>query len=278
MGWSLTGDLEEYVARAGEFLRADPVENTVPLGVIESLRAAGADAFGPDPLFGWWTSSGRVRGACLRTGAFPMLLSDVPVPAAEALAAELADRRVPAVSGDPAVSRAFAAEWSRRTGTGVEVRMRQRLFRLDALRTPDPLPDGAWRVATAADHALVRTWFAAFEEEATGGGAVSSRLIDDRLSYGGVVLWETAGEPVALAARTRMTCGMTRIGPVYTPAAQRRRGYGAAVTAVLTREALEAGAEHVVLFTDLANPTSNAIYVRLGYRPASDRLVLAFTD
>ncbi len=28
--------------------------------------------------------------------------------------------------------------------------------------------------------------------------------------------------------------------------------------------------------TDLANPTSNALYQRLGYRPVEDRVVLAF--
>jgi predicted GNAT family acetyltransferase len=44
----------------------------------------------------------------------------------------------------------------------------------------------------------------------------------------------------------------------------------------VTRSALEAGAAHVVLFTDLANPTSNGIYQRLGYRPVVDRLVLGF--
>lgn len=277
MGWNLTADPEEFAARAGGFLRADPVANTVALGVIETLRAAGADAFGPDPLFGWWTSSGQVRGACLRTGRFPTLLSDMPEPAAEALAADLAGRSVPAVSGDPAVSQAFATAWSRRTGTSVEVRMRQRLFRLGTLRLPSPPPDGSARVATTADHALVHGWFTAFEEEATGKGAASSRLVDERLSYGGVMLWETDGEPVALAARTRISCGMTRVGPVYTPVAHRRRGYGAAVTAAMTHAALEVGAEHVVLFTDLANPTSNAIYARLGYRPAGDRLILAFT-
>jgi predicted GNAT family acetyltransferase len=31
-----------------------------------------------------------------------------------------------------------------------------------------------------------------------------------------------------------------------------------------------------VLFTDLANPTSNAIYQRIGYRPMSDRRVVRF--
>jgi predicted GNAT family acetyltransferase len=32
----------------------------------------------------------------------------------------------------------------------------------------------------------------------------------------------------------------------------------------------------VVLFTDLANPTSNALYQRLGYRPVEDRAVVEF--
>jgi predicted GNAT family acetyltransferase len=32
----------------------------------------------------------------------------------------------------------------------------------------------------------------------------------------------------------------------------------------------------VVLFTDLANPTSNALYQRLGYRPVTDRALLHF--
>jgi predicted GNAT family acetyltransferase len=69
---------------------------------------------------------------------------------------------------------------------------------------------------------------------------------------------------------------MARIGPVYTPPEHRRRGFGAMATAAVTEAALEAGARDVVLFTDLANPTSNGIYQELGYRPVTDRLVLAF--
>ena len=78
--------------------------------------------------------------------------------------------------------------------------------------------------------------------------------------------------------------GVTRTGgghgprrtAVYTPPEQRGRGYGGAVTAAVTRAALDAGADDVVLFTDLANPTSNALYQRLGYRPVEDRTVVEF--
>jgi predicted GNAT family acetyltransferase len=31
------------------------------------------------------------------------------------------------------------------------------------------------------------------------------------------------------------------------------------------------------LFTDVANPTSNALYQRLGYGPLTERVVLSFT-
>jgi RimJ/RimL family protein N-acetyltransferase len=278
MGWNITGDLDAYVAEAGDFLRADPVENTVPLGVVETLRASGVDAFGEGPLFGWWRSDAGVRGALLQTGTFPLLLSAMPDHAAATLADELADRGVGlgGITGHPTAARAFADVWEKRTETIAEVHMRQRLFRLGRLEPPEPRPDGTPRVATAADHALVRDWFTAFENEASGGGPANATLIDDRLGYGGVLLWEAEGRPVALAGRTRVVAGMARIGPVYTPPEHRRRGYGAAVTAALSQATLDAGASHVVLFTDLANPTSNGVYRRIGFRPVSDRLRLGF--
>jgi predicted GNAT family acetyltransferase len=91
-------------------------------------------------------------------------------------------------------------------------------------------------------------------------------------------LWENeAGVPTSLAARQRTTAGAARIGPVYTPPEHRRHGYGAAVTAACTRDALRS-ADGVVLFTDLANPVSNSIYQQIGYLPVTDRAVIRFAD
>lgn len=42
------------------------------------------------------------------------------------------------------------------------------------------------------------------------------------------------------------------------------------MTAEATAAAVRAGAAHVVLYTDLANPTSNSIYQAIGYRPDHD--------
>jgi predicted GNAT family acetyltransferase len=70
--------------------------------------------------------------------------------------------------------------------------------------------------------------------------------------------------------------GVSRIGPVYTPPEVRGRGFGSAVTAAACRWALAAGAGQVVLFADLANPTSNRVYTRLGFAPVGDSVSLSF--
>lgn len=280
MPWTLTDDMAEYLARAGGYLRASAEEHTVELGVTERLRASGPSAYGETPpLFGWWHSpDGDIAAAVLHTPPYPVLLSGT-MAATAPLAAELAARRraLPGVNGPADAVTSFAAAWQQLTGASSTVHRRSRLFRLGDLAVPEPLPPGAARIGGEADAGLLAGWFAAFASESGEQAEVAAtRDMADRLSYGGLMIWEADGLPVAMAGRTRAAAGVVRIGPVYTPPDQRRRGYGGAVTVAVTQAALGDGAASVVLFTNLANPTSNALYVRLGYRPVSDRLQLNF--
>jgi uncharacterized protein len=86
---------------------------------------------------------------------------------------------------------------------------------------------------------------------------------------GGLYLWED-GRPVSLAGCGSPTPNGGRIGPVFTPRAHRGRGYASALTAALTSLQLSSGRRFCFLFTNLANPTSNRIYQRIGYEPVSD--------
>lgn len=174
---------------------------------------------------------------------------------------------------------AFAATWRDATGSQVAVRSRQRLYRLAGLAWPDPAPDGAPRVAAAADAPLLTDWFTAFAREVRDPGARAywEANVREKLSHGGVLIWEAADRPVSVACLSRQLAGMARIGPVYTPPDLRGRGYASAVTAEQSRRARDAGADEVLLYTDLANPVSNSIYQRIGYRAVEDRVVLAFS-
>ena len=89
-------------------------------------------------------------------------------------------------------------------------------------------------------------------------------------------MWEDGGEVVALAAFGSPTPGGTRIGPVYTPPGRRRRGYATSLVAALSAWLLEHGRRRCYLYTDLANPTSNAIYRRIGYEQVAESAEYAY--
>jgi predicted GNAT family acetyltransferase len=197
----------------------------------------------------------------------------MPVEAAVALADALADvgRTLPGVNGAASSTAAFAVAWAARTGQASTVVRAMRMYQLSELVRPSGVPGGAALAAAPADIALVAGWLAAFHDEAQANGPVEDwhGLAERRAVAGEVHLWHEGGAPVALAA-VSAAAGVARVGPVYTPPRQRRRGYGAAVTAEATAAALAGGAKQVALYTDLANPTSNSIYQAIGYRPDHD--------
>ena len=279
MPWHLTESLDEFTAAADDWLRADPVRRTVPLTVLESLRQRGPSIYGEDPpIFGWHERApGAVDGAFLRTPPFPLLVAGLPAESARALLELLRARGAAQTAANlPEPDAAgFAAAWLSATGGDAEISDRSRLFRLADLIAPDPVPPGTARIATEADRDLLVRWHQEFTAEATPReGENQEALVDDRLSHRGLTLWEADGRPVAMAGLTRTVAGVARVSGVYTPPAHRRHGFGGGVTAAVSRQALDAGAGAVVLYTDLANPTSNALYPRLGYRRVEDRVLL----
>jgi hypothetical protein len=265
MTWHVTSDLDEFEDAAGDFLLTDPVWNTVLLTAVASLRVSGAGAYGDvPPQFGWFDDS-VVQAAFLRTPPFPPIMSHAPVGAMESLVEVLG--AVPGLRGPTEVMRAFADAWHATTGRKPKVASNRRLFRLAGLTPPQPMPPGRPRLAGSADRALLTEWFVAFAGDVGEPHAASgmARAVDRRLDNGDLLLWEIDDVPVSLAGITRPVGGVARVAPVYTPAALRGHGYAGAATAAISRRALDAG-HQVVLFTDMANPTSNALYQRLGYR------------
>ena len=294
MSWSTTTAAEEFLAEAGDFLRAEPARNSVVLTVTENLRVKAVTAPsaattplgtspGPDrTLLGWWRPDAGldlVGGAFLHTPEFPVFLTSMSRQAAAELAAELAraGRLVLGINAEQETADAFAAAWRHRTAADAQVHRRMRLFRLGDLIPPDPRPEGSARPAAEPDRDLLITWFDAFAREVGDlADEDHAAAVDERLSYGGITIWEAGGAPVSIAGLTRAVAGMVRVGPVYTPPELRGCGYAGAATAAVSQAARDAGAQEIVLYTDLANPTSNALYQRLGYRPVEDRIVLSY--
>jgi RimJ/RimL family protein N-acetyltransferase len=253
----------------------------MPLTVTEKLRSGGADAPGaPAALFGRSERAGEVRATFHRLPSRGLSPTPLTAEDADALAGRLAalGLTLPYVSADHGTATAFAEAWQRHTGAVPTLGKRIRLYRLGTLTPPEPRPEGAGRAAGERDHEHVVRWCGEFCEAVGEAPAVDagswpgSRFADKRFTY-----WETPdGTPVSMAGSTAMVGGMVRVDPVYTPARLRGHGYAAAVTVEVSRAALAAGATDVVLFADPANPTSNALYQRIGYVPLTEWAVYDF--
>jgi GNAT superfamily N-acetyltransferase len=275
----LHDDPAAFAAAAGPLLEADPLRHTTELTVLDGVHRGGE----PSAVLLTVHEAGEVTGAALRSPGRPTLVSAVPARQAAVVERALAeaDPSADGVRGPVAEAEAFAAARVARTGSRAEPARWMRLFALDVLALPRGVPGRAC-LAEAGDVPLLGTWRRAFAAETGHEGRDTAAEAEEQVARSmrlgaGEMLWVVNGVPVAQACAKQVTARTSRIGPVYTPPEHRGHGYAAAVTAAASRWALEAGAQRVVLFTDLANPTSNRLYPRIGYRPVHDTVELYFT-
>jgi GNAT superfamily N-acetyltransferase len=280
-------DPGEFLAAAGDHLAADPVVSNV-VSTIAHRGQAQLAAGDEQPDRDWWLvvrdGSGAVVGAAMRTAPFapyPLFLLPMPDEAAVALARSCHDRgeEVLGINGAvPAVLRC-AGELARLQGGRVEVAQHTRLHELGELSLPAPVA-GRLVAATDDDLELVTQWFEAFmgdaDEMAGRPRGASAHDVPDsdgmlrKIRAGTMWFWvDEAGEPVHLTGANPPAFGVARIGPVYTPPAERGRGWASNAVAEVSRRLQSEGAR-VCLFTDQANPTSNKIYATVGFRPVAD--------
>ena len=275
-------DVRSFLDAAEPVLLRDEARQNLIYGICSTLIAA-PDAF---PEFRLWTvaSQGGAVLAMLMTPPYNLALGAPADPAALPFAARAlleAGVDLPGVTGGLPEADAFADEWERLTGAGRRLRMAQGVYAVDTVVAPRPV-QGHLRPASAGDRRLLIEWFDAFAaesipEDARHQGAASA--VDRRLGSSpgfGFALWED-GEVVSMSGYGGETPHGIRIGPVYTPPPRRRHGYASALVAELSRRLLDDGRDYCFLYTDLANPTSNRIYVDVGYELVCESADYAFT-
>lgn len=273
-------DPRRFAELAGPYLSADPFSTNV-IGVRLGSVLAGRRPRGQDDIWVAVTDGDAVVGVAMHTPPARLFLGRLPSGMASEIARALNDRgrSRPGVTGDAATAGEFAQAWSRHTGAEPRLDCSLRLYRLDRLNQPKA-DSGQARRAGMADGPVLTDWLVSFESEIGTERADkdAADIVRRRTEAGELWLWEVDGEPVCMAGVSAPAAGVARVGPVYTPPARRRHGYAAALTAHVSQEASDAGADHVVLYADLANPTSNGIYLALGYVADHDSDEWEFTS
>lgn len=191
------------------------------------------------------------------------------------LARELA-RHAPGlagVQGPTAVAAWFSDAWAATTGHPPRRRMAMRIFRLDEVERLQWAPGTLCR-ATEQVAGQLAGWVVAFAAESDPGtsmtAAAARELVERHIEVGTLMVWRARDEVVSMASRRIGKEGAARINLVYTPPDRRGKGYASACVAALSQASLEEGCRYCYLYTDLANPISNSIYPKIGYRAVAD--------
>lgn len=213
-----------------------------------------------------------VFGVAVQRDDGPVMLGASDAGAATAFADDLAGDW-PALKGAMGAydaAHAFVRRWREHTKAEpvLRVHLRQHVL-IDVADVP--AAPGAARHADTADLPWLIDAQAAFLAEVGMPGAPERvhTWLPRRVARGEFRVWENGG-PVAFAGFNGAAPELARIAPVYTFPEHRGRGYATALTASLARELRDGGRRAVFLTTDVANPTSNAIYARIGFRPEND--------
>jgi len=281
MGARLLSSPSEFLAAAEPLLLADEARHNLILGIAGTLRDHPA-VYEEYRL--WLVDNGHeVTAAALQTPPFNLLVARPRLDGAFPELAEAIHREgveLPGVAAAVPEVEGFAEAWEAVTGARRRRTMASRIYRVTRAQLPTGVP-GRARPATEADRPQLAEWLEAFRAESFSEPPAwdVNAVIDARLvrGTGGYLFWDDRG-PVSLAGWGGRTPTGVRIGPVYTPPEKRRRGYGSAVTAAVTAELLASGRQFCFLYTDLANPTSNKIYMDIGYEPVCDSVEYAFVS
>lgn len=264
-------DPATFIARAEPWLLQAEAEHNLLIGIARQL-AAGTMLSGKPVYLATVERDDEVVGCAFRTPPYKLGVTRMPSDAIDALVTDVAQvyDDLNAVMGEDETARAFAEKWASGRGLGITSGLQHRIYQLDRVTPPPHDAPGAARLAIMMDVPLVTQWIYEFSTESRVHTDNAPALAAARIKQSSLYLWIVDGAPVSMAAWSGETPHGRRVGYVYTPAHQRKRGYATALVAHLSEQILADGCTFCFLYTDLANPTSNSIYQQIGYRSVCD--------
>ena len=267
--------VQDFLALTQDTLELNESSNNLMLGICFQLRDEPERYSEPQFIAAVLDEREQVILCAVMTLPYPLLIQGYAEldKASHMLIEHLikAQWRLPGVSGQKDIAEVFAHLWQVHAGQAPNLTMSQRVYELRGV-VMLPFPEGHFRRAYKQDKGLLISWFVAFAKEAMGKeeSSVDVGRIRMAVDMGNVYVWERAGKLVSMALRQRPISHAVSIGGVYTPLQERKKGYASACVAKLSQLLLDEGFTFINLFTDLANPTSNDIYQKIGYKPICD--------
>jgi len=287
MQFKLYNDINKFYDITYDLLMCHETQNLIPLGNI-IIGKKGEDKSGWRNPANWFMATisddSGIQLVAIMTPPHNITLyardNKNDDAAVSCLIAGIADAPVPGVIARRDMAIHFAQAYCSAKGLEYEIEMEQRIYELTEV-SPNIPHIGTMRLADESDMYFLPYWLEAFYS-ADAYGKTTMNIPQDAETYLGRILQqkmfvlENEGKPVSIAGITREMQTACGVAQVYTPPYFRKKGYATSCVARLSQIILDRGFSKCVLYTDLANPTSNSIYQKIGYNPICDSVMLKF--
>jgi predicted GNAT family acetyltransferase len=280
-------DVNEFYNATYELLLCHEGQNLIPLGNI-ILGKEGKDKSGwRDPANWFMATVSDVSGiqlVAIMTPPHNITLyakdNKIDEAAVSCLISGIGDVPVPGVMARKDMAVVFAKPFCAAKKLTFETKMEQRIYELTEVN-PDIAHVGELRLVEESDMYFIPYWMEALYSTENGidkNMRVPQNAEDYlyRMVREKMYVLQDNGKPVSMVGTHREMQTVCGVGPVYTPPYFRRKGYASSAVAKASQAILDRGFTKCVLYTDLANPTSNSIYQKIGYRPICDSIMLQF--
>ena len=265
-------DAKEFYSRTQEYLLEKEFINSLLLR-IGKIFVDRPKTYKEPPYLATVERDNNIVAVAIKTPQRNLILSEVKdLTAIEKITEDIYKNlpEIPGVTGLTKETQTLAKIWENLTGQSYKISMHLRIHKLEKVQ-PVNKATGHLRLATCSDRDLLLSWVKAFYQEAAGSiSANINKDVDRYLNEKSFYFWEDNNKIVSIANVVPVTANSVNIGLVYTPREYRRKGYATSMVADLSQMLLDKGFKYCLLFTDLANPTSNNIYHKIGYQPVSD--------
>lgn len=264
-------DAQGFSAAAKEFLLSRKVLHNLILTIVDN-RLARHEAGR------YWVAvrANEVVGVALQSPlTYPATVVPMQPDVTAALVDAIADAGflLPGVNGEVATAASFAGRWTERYKSAAFPVQGLRLYELEELKGIVP-SEGELRKANIQDRNLAITWLQEFYIETRTPASNAENLIDAALEEESLWLWQDGGV-VSMAISSTPVQEVVRVSAVYTPPANRKRGYAATCVHGVSKY-LRSKGYHCMLYTDLGNPISNSIYRKIGYKAIAEAIHYRF--
>lgn len=266
-----TNSPKDFIPEGEAFLLQSESFNSLFLGLVNRLNEHGNPDEG-EPFFYIFKEGNAVTGCAMRSAPNRgLILTDCSLEVLEQLTEDLKKKEIKLEGsiGPRESVLAFAKIW----GQEYSEVMDQGVYECRQLIAPRETKGSLYKVTREDKDAFeIAVQF--------GGGFIADcfpkhrepleearKTVGRHVDHNGIYLWKNEdGKFVSMAGNHRDSKNAGSIGWVYTPSEYRGKGYGSMVTHGVTQEVFNKGKTLANLFTDMANPTSNSIYQKIGYK------------